>query len=194
MNFRRIAVPMALGLSLLTGACAPAAVTVASYGADGVSYAGTGKSTTDHLASMVSKKDCAFWRVFRSEKVCREREGDHDPYEVDYDQPTRQPSEDGVSYAPPLHASANVPAASWTAETYKVGPTEVAPVGPTEAAPAAPVVAAPAPAVAAEAAPPSPAVTLKASPGKSAKTRKARAHAHDKPVRKASPGQVASVP
>ena len=189
MSFPRrasLALPLTFGLSLLTGACAPAGVTVVSYGADGVSYVETGKSTTDHLASMVSKKDCAFWRVFRSEKVCREREGDHDPYEVDYDQPTRQPSEDGVSYAPPLHASANVPAASWTAETYKIGPTE--------AAPAAPVGAAPAPVVAAEAAPPSPAVTFKASPGKSAKTRKARAHAHAKPVRKASPGQVASVP
>jgi len=190
MNFPRLtslALPVALGLSLLTGACAPAAVTVASYGADGVSYAGTGKSTTDHLASIVSKKDCAFWRVFRSEKVCREREDDHDPYEVDYDQPTRQPSEDGVSYAPPLQASANAPAASWTAETYKVGPTEAATV-PT----AAPAGAAPA--VAPEAAAPSPAVTPKASPGKSAKTRKAKARAHAKPVRKASPGQVASVP
>ena len=184
MNFRRIAMPVALGLSLLTGACAPAAVTVASYGADGVSYAGTGKSTTDHLASMVSKKDCAFWRVFRSENICREREGDHDPYKVEYEQPARQPSEDGVSYAPPLHASANAPAASWTAETYKVGPTEAATAAPAGAAPA----------VAAEAAPPSLAVTPKVSPGKSAKIRKAKAHARAKPVKKASPGQVASVP
>jgi len=184
MNFCRIAVPMALGLSLLTGACAPAAVTVASYGADGVSYAGTGKSTTDHLASMVSKKDCAFWRVFRSETVCRERDGDHDPYKVDYDQPTRQPSEDGVSYTPPLHATANAPAASWTAETYKAGPTEAAAIAQVESAPA----------VVAEAAPPPPAVTPKASPEKSAKARKAKALARAKPVKKASPGQVASVP
>ena len=43
-------------------------------------------------------------------------------------------------------------------------------------------------------APPSPAVAPKASPEKSAKTRKAKAHAHAKPVKKASPGQVASVP
>ena len=60
MSFPRIlslALPVAVGLSLLTGACAPAAVTVVSYGADGVSLAESGKSTTDHLASMVTKKD-----------------------------------------------------------------------------------------------------------------------------------------
>jgi hypothetical protein len=185
MSFSRLAsraLPLAFGLSLLTGACAPAAVTVVSYGADGVSLAGSGKSTTDHLVSMVSKKDCALWRVFRSEKVCREREGNQDPYKVDYDQPNRQPSEDGVSYAPPLHASANAPAASWTAETYKPRPPGVAAAAPVEAASA----------VVAEAAPPPPAVTPKASPQNSAKARKAKARA--KPVRKASPGQAASVP
>ncbi|WP_428660217.1 hypothetical protein [Reyranella sp.] len=184
MSFPRIALSLAFGLPLLTGACAPAAVTVVSYGADGVSYAETGKSTTDHLASMVSKKDCAFWRVFRSEKVCREREDDHDPYKVDYDQSTRQPSEDGVSYAPPLRAPDSAPAASWTEETYKAAPTEAAATAPVGAAPA----------VVADVAPPSPAVTPKASPEKPAKTRKAKAHARAKPVRKASPGQAASVP
>jgi hypothetical protein len=192
MNFRRIAIPVALGLSFLTGACAPAAVTVVSYGADGVSYIETGKSTTDHLASMVSKKDCAFWRMFRSQKICREREGDQDPYEVDYDQANRQPSEDGVSYTPPLHASANAPAASWTAETYKAGPTEAAAAAPVEAVPAVPVEAVPA--VAAEASPPPPAVAPKASTQKPAKVRMAKAHARAKPVKKASPGRGASVP
>jgi len=187
MSFARLAslaLPLTFGLSLLTGACAPAAVTVVSYGADGVSYVETGKSTTDHLASMVSKKDCAFWRVFRGETVCREREGDRDPYQVDYDQPNRQPSEDGVSYAAPLHASASAPAASWTAETYKAGPTETAAVAPIGAAPA----------VMAEAAAPPPAVTPTASPETSAKARKAKALVRAKPVKKASPGQVASVP
>jgi len=187
MSFPRIASPalaLALGLPLLTGACAPTAVTLASYGADGVSLVETGKSTTDHLASMVSRKDCAFWRVFRNQKICREREGDHDPYQVDYDQPNRQPSEDGVGYTPPLHASVDAPAASWTAETYKPAPVEPAAVAPVEAAPA----------VAADA--PPPAVTPAAAPRKSARIRpgKEKAHAHAKPVRKASPGPVASVP
>lgn len=179
MSFARLAslaLPLALGLPLLAGACAPAAVTVVSYGADGVSLAGSGKSTTDHLASMVSKKDCAFWRMFRGEKICREREGNQDPYKVDYEQPNRQPSEDGVSYAPPLHAPVNTPAASWTAETYKPRPAEAAS------------------AVVADVAPPPPAVTPKASPDKSAKARKAKARAGAKSVRKASPGQAASVP
>jgi hypothetical protein len=180
------ALALAFGLPLLTGACAPTAVTLASYGADGVSLVETGKSTTDHLASIVSKKDCAFWRVFRNQKVCRERDGDHDPYQVDYDQPNRQPSEDGVGYTPPLHASVGAPAASWTAEAYKPAPAEPAAVAPGEAAPV----------VAAEAAPPPPTVTPAAPPQKSAKgrTRKAKAHAHAKPVRKASPGPAASVP
>jgi hypothetical protein len=180
-----LALPLAFGLPLLTGACgAPVAVTAVSYGADGISLAESGKSTTDHLASMVTKKDCAFWRFFRSEKVCREREGDHDPYHVDYSQPTRQSSEDGVSYVPPLNAPAGSPATSWTADAYKAGPTEAAAAPPVE----------PTSAVAAEAAPPPPVVSPKASSGKSAKTRKAKAHARAKPVKKASQGQAASVP
>ena len=49
------------------------AVSAVSYGADGVSLADSGKSTTDHFASMVSKQDCALWRMFRNQKICRER-------------------------------------------------------------------------------------------------------------------------
>jgi hypothetical protein len=185
MSFSRLVSLLALGLPLVTGACgAPVAVTAVSYGADGVSLAESGKSTTDHLASMVSKKDCAFWRFFRSESVCREREGDHDPYQVDYNQAARQPSEDGVSYVPPLRAAAGAPAASWTPDAYKASSTEAAAPAPVAAAPT----------VAAEATPPPPVVSPKASPGKSAKHKKAKARARAKPVRKASPGQAASVP
>ena len=109
MSFRRfalLALPLSVGASASHGACgAPVAVTVASYGADGISLVETGKSTTDHLVSMASKKDCALWRFFRSEKVCREREGDKDPYQVNYNSVERQPSEDGVAYSPPLSAA-----------------------------------------------------------------------------------------
>jgi hypothetical protein len=192
MNFNRLAfltLPLTFGLPLLAGACgAPVAVTAVSYGADGVSLAESGKSTTDHLASMVTKKDCAFWRVFRNEKVCHEREGDHDPYQVDYSQPTRQSSEDGVSYVPPLNAPAGSPATSWTADAYEARPPAVATAVPVE----------PTHAVVADATPPPPAVSPKVSPGKPAKIGKAKAHAHAhapaKPVRKASRGQAASVP
>jgi hypothetical protein len=176
MSFPRLAL-LALGLPLLAGACAaPVAVAGASYGADGVSLVDSGKTTTDHFASMVSKKDCALWRVFRNERICHEREGDRDPYKVNYDIAERQPSEDGVAYSPPLHAAPDAPPVSWTAETYK------------PAAAPAPAPAAEPATVTAEAAPPPPApkpVTHKAA------RKKAKAHAKAK---KPSPNQVASVP
>jgi hypothetical protein len=176
MSFPRLAL-LALCLPLLTGACAGAAVTAVSYGADGVSYADSGKSTTDHFASMVSKKDCALWRVVRNQNICRPREGDKDPYKVDYNNAERQPSEDGVAYVPPLHASADAPATSWTAEAYKPG---AAPDSAPE----------PATAVADVKPAPQPEPPPKAVVHKPAK-KKAKAHAKAK---KPSPGQVASVP
>ncbi len=177
MSFPRLAL-LALGLPLFTGACAGAAVTAASYGADGMSYAESGKGTTDHFVSMVSKKDCAFMRVFRNQKICRERDGDKDPYRVDYDTAERQPSEDGVAYVPPLHAAADAPATSWTADAYKPAAPSPTPVRePTTAV--------------AEAAPAPPAVpAAKATAHKPAK-KKTKAQAKAK---KPSPNQVASVP
>jgi len=168
---------------LLAGGCAgAAAVTAVSYGADGVALVDSGKTTTDHLASMVSKKDCALWRVIRNQRVCRERDGEQDPYKVDYAAAVRQPSEDGVAYAPPLHAPADAPATSWTAEAYKpAAAPEPAPA--TEPAAAVPAVADAKPAPPPEAAP-------KAVVHKPVK-KKPKAHAKAK---KPSPGQVASVP
>ena len=176
MSFPRLAL-IALGLPLLTGACAGAAVTAASYGADGVSYVDSGKSTTDHFVSMVSKKDCAFWRVFRNERICREREGDKDPYHVSYDTAERQPSEDGVSYAAPLRPAPDAPPTSWTADAYKPA-----------AAPTTPPVAE-TPAAVAETTPPAPPPPApKAVAHKTVKKKKA----HAKAVKKPSPGQAAS--
>jgi len=182
MSFPRLAL-LVLGLPLFAGGCAPAV----SYGADGISLVKTGKSTSDHLMSMVSKKDCALWRMFRNENVCHERlPGAKDPYDVDYDSAERMPSEDGVSYAPPLHQTAGEPASSWTSETYADKPeTPLA----APAAPSDPVVAA------TEPAPPPPPVEEKPAPTHKPAKKKAKAHAvaHAKPVRK-SPNQVASVP
>ena len=183
MSFPRLAL-LVLGLPLLAGGCAPAAVTAASYGADGVSYAESGKSTSDHFASMVSKKDCAFWRVFRNQTVCRDRPpGAKDPYDVSYDTAERMPSEDGVSYAPPLHQTPDEPAASWSAAAYAKTPAPTAP-------PPEPVVAT------AEPAPPPPPVAEKPVTAHKPVKKKAKPHAvaHAKPVKKASPSQVASVP
>lgn len=128
--------PLVVGLAFLTGACgAPLAVTEASYAADGSLLATSNKTATDHLASMISKKDCALWRVFRGRPVCKEREGDKDPYNVDYSQPQRMVSEDGVQYAPPLRAAPDAPAVSWDASAYKTVPA------PAPVAPAVPVTA-----------------------------------------------------
>jgi len=191
MNFPRL-VLLAFGLPLMTGACAaPVAVTAVSYGADGVSLVDSGKSTTDHFISMVSRKDCAVWRVLRGRSVCTERTDGRDPYQVNYDEANRLPSEDGVSYAPPLHAAPDAPASSWTAEAYAKPAAAAAPS--QTVASAAP--AEPDPVVAEAPAPPPPAVVAK--PGKPAKSVKKKAKAgpaHAKAVKKPSPGQVASAP
>ena len=123
---RLLLLPAAIGLPLLTGACGgPLAVTAASYGGDGVSLVETNKTATDHLLSMVSKRDCAMWRMFRNQHVCRERDGDHDPYDVSYQEPFRQAGEGGVEYLPPAHASADAPSASWDAKAYDHPNTDV---------------------------------------------------------------------
>jgi len=125
----RLVLPVVLGTSLLGAGCAaPIALTVVSYGADGVSLAGTGKTATDHLISMVSTKDCAMWRILRGQKICNDRVGDQDPYQVNYSEPYRSVGEGGVSYGPPLRAAADAPASSWDATAYRTAP------GPTAAA------------------------------------------------------------
>src|SRR5882757_11347069 len=130
MSSFRLAIPLLLplvvGLAFLTGACgAPLAVTGASYAADGSLLATSNKTATDHLASMISKKDCALWRALRGRPVCKEREGDKDPYNVDYTSPQRTVAEDGVHYTAPLRASADAPATSWDAAAYKATPPAV---------------------------------------------------------------------
>ena len=126
-------VPVALALPLLTGACGvPLGVAAASYGADGVSVAESGKTTTDHFSSMVSKKDCALWRVFRSRPICQEQDPSKpNPYKVSYDEPFRQETEGGTEYLPPPHAATNAPSTSWDAAAYKPRTTE--PAAPTTA-------------------------------------------------------------
>jgi len=162
-------------VALMTGACAvPLTVTAGGYAADGGLLAATDKTSTDHLASIVTKKDCAFFRMFRGMKVCRERDGDHDPYDVKYDEAEPMPSEDGVQYGPPLRPTPDAPAASWDAAAYK--PAEPVPA-PAKAEPATTVAAAAPPPVVVEAAP------LKPRKGRSARS-----------ARKSSRGQAAPAP
>ena len=162
---RYLLLPIALALPMLAGACAaPVAVTAGSTAADAGSMAETGKSTTDHLASMVSKRDCALFRVFQNQSICRDRDSDHDPYNVNYNEPFRAAGEGGVEYTPPLHPAANTPSQSWSASAYEAS---AVPSPPSEAAsaPAAPV---------ADATPPQPAKMKKLTPSHSAKHKKAK--------------------
>ena len=135
MSFPRLATPLFLvGFALLAGGCAaPLAVSGAGYAADGGLLVASNKTSTDHFVSMVSNKDCALWRVLRGRAVCKEREGEQNPYDVDYTQPQRMVSEDGVQYAPPLHAAADAPASSWDAAAYKSVPAPAAPAAPVTA-------------------------------------------------------------
>jgi hypothetical protein len=179
-----LVLPLVLGLALMAGGCAPAAVTAASYSADGVSLVDSGKTTGDHFTSMVTKKDCAVWRVLRNQNICREREGDHDPYQVNYNEPFRDQGEGaGVQYHAPLRAAPNAPVTSSDASAYQQpAPAPSAPSQPTtavaEATPAPEPAAAP---------PPAPTKAKKPKGDHSAPKKKAK-----KP--KPSPDQAAQVP
>jgi hypothetical protein len=128
---------------------------------------------------MLSKRDCALWRVFRNRNICQDREpGQADPYKVSYDEPSRQVGEGGTEYTTPARAAANAPAASWDAAAYK--PEPAAPTAPTTAV--------------AEVAPP-PAVEPPPVPAPVAAPVKHKAHAKKvvkAPAKKPSPDQVAS--
>ena len=122
---------LVLGVGLMTGACAaPLAVSGAGYAADGGLLVASNKTSGDHIISMVSKQDCALWRVIKQRAVCKPREGDSDPYKVDYNDPQRMVAEDGVHYAPPLRAAADAPASSWDATAYQMAPA--APPAPSQ--------------------------------------------------------------
>ncbi len=137
-----IALPLALGLSLTTGACGvPLAVSAASYAADGGLVAASDKTSTDHVLSVITKEDCAMWRIFRGRRICTERADGEDPYDVNYAEPQREVSEDGVQYTAPLRATAGAPAVSWDPATYKAGATQP---GAGGAVPAEPAVVTPA--------------------------------------------------
>jgi hypothetical protein len=166
MNSIRAAIvtlPLVLGSALLTGGCGvPLAVSAGSYAADGGLLAVSDKTSTDHLASMVSKQDCAMWRVFRGRSICKARDGDTDPYAVDYNEPQRSVSEDGIKYEPPLRAAADAPASSWDAAVYTEAPSAPSPTP----APAEPVTAV---ADAVPAQPPAPAASPAVPKAKKAK-------------------------
>ncbi|OFX03401.1 MAG: hypothetical protein A3D94_21100 [Alphaproteobacteria bacterium RIFCSPHIGHO2_12_FULL_66_14] len=184
MNFLRpsiLALPLVAGLALLTGACGvPLAVSAGSYAADGGLLAASNKTSTDHLASMVSKKDCALWRLFRGREVCNEREeGAKDPYAVDYNEPQRSVSEDGTKYGPPLRATQDAPASSWDSAAYKDAAPAPSPAPAEPVTAVADAVPAPEPAAAPAASPATPKATkaTKAKVARSVKKKPSRGQA-----------------
>ncbi len=62
-------VPFALLLAL-GGCAAPVALTVATLALDGFSWVTTGKSSTDHVLSASTNKDCRVTRVFQGKPIC----------------------------------------------------------------------------------------------------------------------------
>jgi hypothetical protein len=66
----RFPFPALLLAPLLAGCAVPPAVTIVSLVADGVSYAATGKSTTDHAISAVAGQDCALLRAAQDKAIC----------------------------------------------------------------------------------------------------------------------------
>jgi hypothetical protein len=57
--------------------CFPPAVTVASLAADGMSYAATGKTVSDHGITVATARDCAIiGRVFDGMPICIDRTPD----------------------------------------------------------------------------------------------------------------------
>lgn len=66
-------VMVAVGLMTALNACAiPPIVSVAKLAADGVLFASTGKTSTDHGLSMVTGKDCETFRVLEQQNICQD--------------------------------------------------------------------------------------------------------------------------
>lgn len=60
-----------LGTVTALGGCAmPPVLVVASYSADVVSYAATGKTVTDHAYSALARSDCSFIRILQGKPIC----------------------------------------------------------------------------------------------------------------------------
>lgn len=64
------------GLAMSLSGCIvalPPAIQLASLALDGVSYAATGKSVTDHAISTVTAQDCAMLRGLQGENICTDK-------------------------------------------------------------------------------------------------------------------------
>ncbi|HKX08072.1 MAG TPA: hypothetical protein VJN67_07755 [Stellaceae bacterium] len=69
MRALRIALLIALA-SGATGCVLPPALTIASFAADGLSLATSGKTITDHAISLLAHRDCRLWRLIEGKSIC----------------------------------------------------------------------------------------------------------------------------
>jgi hypothetical protein len=100
--------PIVLLATALCGGCAavPVGVKVASLVGDGISYAATGKSLTDHLISGAMHRDCALLRVVQGDSICR-RDDSESPDKEAHPAPVVE----GAALASAAPAPAPIPAA-----------------------------------------------------------------------------------
>jgi sporulation related protein len=110
---------------LLSGCAIPPAITIASYVLDGVSYAATGKSVSDHGISAVAGRDCATFRILKGENPCRGEPTElRDPAPVEAGEqatlPSGEPAPMVASAVPATAASAPVSTAAPARQRYLV--------------------------------------------------------------------------
>ena len=90
LSFRKLA--CVLAPVVLTGCGAPLGLQIASVFADGVSLLTTDKTLTDHGLSALTEKDCAVWRGFKGEEICRDGTFDAtDVANLEISPPAREP-------------------------------------------------------------------------------------------------------
>jgi len=57
-------------LASIGGCMLPPALTIASFVADGISMASSGKTVTDQAVSVLLQKDCRLWRLVQGKSIC----------------------------------------------------------------------------------------------------------------------------
>jgi SPOR domain len=94
---------------LVSGCVIPPAVSIASYVLDGISYAATGKSVSDHGISAVAGRDCAAFRILKGQNPCRGEPTElRDPAPLEQGQQATLPSGEPapvVASTPPTSSS-----------------------------------------------------------------------------------------
>jgi hypothetical protein len=68
---RPLGIAVLIGLASGAAGCVlPPAFTIASFVADGLSVASTGKTVTDHAISLLAHRDCRLWRLVQGKSIC----------------------------------------------------------------------------------------------------------------------------